>query len=143
MMLVLSVGMAPVLPGHWATLARMFTTYTQPGAALRRYLGNRGAYPWQPILRTPMGAVQPALSNYHDLLTVNEVFCRRDYGSGKGVEVLVDIGANIGLAAVLPDPKPNLPGVLLRARSRERGRPPLDPDRLRGPVHADRTSRDA
>ncbi len=97
---VLRIAMAPLLPRHWAALARMFTTYQQPGAALRRYLGNTGAYQWQPVLRTPLGDVRPALSNYHDLLTVNEVFCRRDYGSGKGVEVVVDIGANIGLAAL-------------------------------------------
>ena len=46
------------------------------------------------------GVIRPALTNYHGLLTLNEVFCRRDYGPGRNIQVVVDIGANIGLAAL-------------------------------------------
>ncbi len=79
----------------------MVTTYEQPMAALRRYLSNSGAYPWQPAIRTPTGVIRPVLKDYHDLLAVNEVFCRRDYGNGRDLDVVVDIGANVGLAALL------------------------------------------
>ncbi len=78
----------------------MFSVYEQPGRALIRYLTNAGGYPWQPGLRTPSGVVRPVLTSYHDLLTVNEVFCRQDYGDGEGVDTVVDIGANVGLAAL-------------------------------------------
>lgn len=78
----------------------MLTTYQQPAAVLRRYLSNSGEYPWQLAIRTPTGVIRPTLNDYHDLLTVNEVFCRQDYGPGRTVEVVVDIGANIGLAAL-------------------------------------------
>ena len=91
---------APVDLRHWRALRRMFSVYEQPGRALIRYLTNAGGYPWQPGLRTPSGVVRPVLTSYHDLLTVNEVFCRQDYGDGEGVDTVVDIGANVGLAAL-------------------------------------------
>ncbi|MDQ4039109.1 MAG: FkbM family methyltransferase [Actinomycetota bacterium] len=97
---VARVAMAPLQLRHWAALARMITTYERPRAAIRRYLSNSGAYPWKPAIRTPTGVIRPGLRDYHDLLTVNEVFCRRDYGHGRDLEVVVDIGANIGLAAL-------------------------------------------
>jgi FkbM family methyltransferase len=39
------------------------------------------------------------LASRHDLLTVNEIFCRRDYGRGP-YRTVIDIGANIGLASL-------------------------------------------
>ena len=78
----------------------MFSVYEQPVRALARYLSNSGHYPWQPGLRTPSGVVRPVLTSYHDLLTVNEVFCRQDYGDGAAVDTVVDIGANVGLATL-------------------------------------------
>jgi FkbM family methyltransferase len=77
----------------------MVRTLQQPGDGLWRYLTNSGKYPWSPVLHTPTGDVQPTLLSYHDLLTVNEVFCRHDYGDGD-VRTAVDIGANVGLAAL-------------------------------------------
>jgi len=91
---------APLQRRHWLTLVNMVRTYDQPAAALARYLWNGGRYPWQPGLRTPLGPVTPLLQSYHDLLTVNEVFCRRDYGDAKDCTTVVDIGANVGLAAL-------------------------------------------
>lgn len=85
---------------HWHALRRMFQVYEQPMRAIFRYATNSGAYPWQPGLRTPLGTVRPELTSYHDLLTVNEVFCRNDYGEGRHARTVVDIGANVGLAAL-------------------------------------------
>jgi len=93
-----ALASAPFQCRHWETLARMFGTYDRPVASLGRYLWNGGHYPWRPQLRTPMGTVSPLLESYHDLLTVNEVFCRRDYGNAKHCTTIVDIGANVRLA---------------------------------------------
>jgi FkbM family methyltransferase len=91
---------APFAPRHWRALRRMPTTYERPAEALRRYVSNGGSYPWTPRIRTPLGVVTPELTSYHDLLTVNEVFCRRDYGDAEDARLVVDIGANVGLAAL-------------------------------------------
>jgi FkbM family methyltransferase len=91
---------APFDLRHWRALRRMFRVYEHPLAATRRYLGNSGSYPWSPGLRTPLGVVRPELTSYHDLLTVNEVFCRNDYGHARDVRAVVDVGANVGLAAL-------------------------------------------
>lgn len=124
---------APFERRHWRAFRGTFLVHDRPLEALRRYVFNAGEYPWQPTLRTPTGKVAPELFSYHDLLTVNEVFCRGDYGDGRGVRTVVDVGANVGLAALYfltrspevrvwccePDPE-NL------ARLRETLRPYLD-----------------
>src|SRR4051812_8345280 len=91
---------APLERRHWRALRRTFVVHQRPWVALWRYLTNGGDYPWRPHLHTPLGVVAPELSSYHDLLTVNEVFCRHDYGDGSGVRTVVDVGANVGLAAL-------------------------------------------
>ena len=85
---------------HWAALRRMLSVYERPAPALVRYLSNGGRYPWTPAVRTPTGRLTPRLRDYHDLLTLNEIFCRGDYGDGADARVVVDIGANRGLAAL-------------------------------------------
>jgi FkbM family methyltransferase len=44
--------------------------------------------------------VRPRLATSHDLLTVNEVFCRLDYAAPADLGVVVDIGSNIGISAL-------------------------------------------
>lgn len=84
---------------HWRVLGNLRDV--DPAAAfLVRYLSQRGSYPFTVTLSTPCGDVRPVLYSRHDLLTVNEVFLRRDYGDGEGVTHILDIGANIGLAAL-------------------------------------------
>jgi FkbM family methyltransferase len=78
--------------------------YTCDGATrfidtLLRYICAAGTYPHQIRLRTPIGMVSPTLYSYHDMLTVNEIFFRRDYGATEGA-VVVDVGANIGLSGL-------------------------------------------
>jgi FkbM family methyltransferase len=90
---------APFRRDHYRAVAGIYRTFEQPGQALRRYVLDDGAYPWAPTLRTPLGARQVTLYSSHDLRTVNEVFCRRDYGDG-GSKVVVDLGANIGISAL-------------------------------------------
>jgi FkbM family methyltransferase len=90
---------APADGRHWRALLGIFQTFDQPVAALARYLTNSGRYPWQTTLRTPLGRARVVLIDRHDLLTINEVFCRFDYGSC-GRRTVVDIGANAGFASL-------------------------------------------
>ena len=38
--------------------------------------------------------------SHHDLLTVNEIFCRQDYPADESIQVVVDLGSNIGISAL-------------------------------------------
>lgn len=90
---------APVERRHWRALWGLLTKVEPGPETLRRYLSQRGAYPWDVKLRTPAGSVPVRLYSRHDLLTVNEIFCRMDYGE-EAPALVIDIGANIGLAAL-------------------------------------------
>jgi FkbM family methyltransferase len=90
---------APSDARHWRALLGILHTFDKPIAALARYLVNQGRYPWRVRLRTPLGPSEVVLEDRHDLLTINEIFCRRDYGS-RGRRTVVDIGANVGFASL-------------------------------------------
>jgi FkbM family methyltransferase len=89
-----------VRPSNWAALARMPRRYRHPLDGARRYFTPGGAYPYRCEVRTPLGVVAPTLDSQHDMITVNEVFCREDYRVGEEAEVVVDIGSNIGISAL-------------------------------------------
>ncbi len=127
-------------PENYRALARMPFVYVHPLRYMRRYFFGGGTYPSGCALRTPLGRVVPTLYSHHDVFTVNEVFCRRDYELPSHSEVIVDIGSNIGLSALYfltrsstvrchlfePDPrnverlKRNLAGFADRYRLREK-----------------------
>jgi FkbM family methyltransferase len=65
-----------------------------------RYFRRSGDYPYRCAVRTPEGVVAPTLWSWHDMLTVNEVFCREDYRIGTEVRTVVDVGSNIGISAL-------------------------------------------
>jgi FkbM family methyltransferase len=96
---VLQIAKAPFELRHWRSLHGILTILVPGREALRRYLTQSGTYPWDVQIRTPIGVVSVTLYSRHDLLTVNEIFCRRDYGDEAPV-LIVDVGANIGLAAL-------------------------------------------
>jgi FkbM family methyltransferase len=85
---------------NWRALARAPRVYERPGRSVGRYLSGRGDYPWSCGLRTPLGTVHPELYSQHDVVTVNEIFCREDYRAGRGLGLVVDVGSNIGLSAL-------------------------------------------
>jgi FkbM family methyltransferase len=91
---------APLQAGHYRALAGMLRVYPRPLANLRRFLTGAGTYPYEVAVRTPQGTVRPTAWTSHDLSTVNEIFCRRDYRAGDDLRVAVDVGANIGIAAL-------------------------------------------
>jgi FkbM family methyltransferase len=92
--------LAPFQARHYRALRQMRRVCPDFLDCFRRYLTNGGSYPHTLPLRTPLGIVTPTLYSYHDLLTVNEVFCREDYQMGSDIRCVVDIGANIGLSAL-------------------------------------------
>jgi FkbM family methyltransferase len=74
--------------------------YTSPIDTLWRYVSGTGTYPTRVGLRTPIGKVLPTAFSHHDILTINEIFARHDYGDDRTASVVVDIGGNIGISAL-------------------------------------------
>lgn len=89
-----------VQPRNFAAAANMVRRYPRPLDAARRYFLGRGDYPTQFAVRTPSGTMRPTLWSYHDMITLNEMFCREDYAVTGEPPMVVDIGSNIGLSAL-------------------------------------------
>jgi FkbM family methyltransferase len=89
---------APFRPRNYRALLGSLRTYASPVDGLRRYVLGSGSYPWAARLRTPLGPIVLTIPHPHDVRTVNEVFCRHDYGA-TAPGVVVDVGANIGVSA--------------------------------------------
>jgi FkbM family methyltransferase len=87
-------------PSYYRAFANSFAVYNDPVDCLKRYLTGRGIYPTAIGLRTPIGSIAPTLYSWHDILTVNEIFCRLDYRTKADARVIVDFGSNIGLSAL-------------------------------------------
>lgn len=87
-------------PGNWLSLARMPATVVHPLDFAARYFFGGGRYPTGCPVRTPTGVVSPIVYSSHDVITVNEVFCRLDYRLPAGAATVVDIGSNIGISAL-------------------------------------------
>jgi FkbM family methyltransferase len=84
----------------YVAVANMLRLYRRPAQLMYRYLLNAGRYPHRVAVRTPLGTVSPLLHSSHDLLTLNEIFCRLDYVAIPETRVVVDIGSNIGISAL-------------------------------------------
>jgi FkbM family methyltransferase len=91
--------LAPLEFRHYRAFAAAFRVYRNPLIEIRRYLTGAGAYPRVISVRSPAGWIDLTLYSHHDLLTVNEIFCRGDYRSGASASVILDLGANIGISA--------------------------------------------
>lgn len=85
-------------PSTIVNVARILRVATDPVQMIRRYVYSDGTYPWRVGVRTPTGTLALTLGHPHDVRTVNEIFCRADYGHD-APKVVVDIGANIGVAS--------------------------------------------
>ena len=85
---------------HYVALLNMIRLYPRVLENLWRYLTARGQYPYDIEVRTPVGLVSMRLYSHHDLLTVNEIFCRQDYSADSSLRHVVDIGSNIGISAI-------------------------------------------
>jgi FkbM family methyltransferase len=85
---------------HYRALANMWRFYPDFLDSFWRYASGNGVYPFEIKVRTPVGIVGIELHSYHDILTVNEIFCRHDYPAETDVRYVVDIGSNIGISAI-------------------------------------------
>jgi FkbM family methyltransferase len=92
--------LAPVQGRHYVALAGMVAAYPDFAEVCRRYLLGRGTYPTSIAVRTPLGRTAIRVHSFHDLLTVNEIFARRDYPAPRDIGVVVDIGSNVGISAL-------------------------------------------
>jgi FkbM family methyltransferase len=90
---------APFRLRNYRAVVGSLRAYENPVDGLSRYVRGTGEYPWTTTLRTPIGPVELLVPHPHDVRTVNEVFCRHDYGGGTP-RVVVDVGANIGVSAL-------------------------------------------
>jgi hypothetical protein len=84
---------------HYIAAFNMFREYQDPLDGFRRYLLGRGQYPASIVMNTPIGPLTFTVYSYDDILTVNEIFCRRDYPARAQHRVIVDFGSNIGISA--------------------------------------------
>lgn len=85
---------------HYHALFRMFQVYERPLSMLYSYLSGKGNYPCQINIKTPTGIIPLTLYSHHDLLTVNEIFCREDYSCSNAIQSVIDFGSNIGISAL-------------------------------------------
>ena len=86
-------------PQHYRVALEVLRIYHRPVDGYARYLFGYGAYPAQILVETPIGGIGLTIYSHHDMITVNEVFCRQDYASTGKDRVFVDIGSNIGISA--------------------------------------------
>lgn len=91
---------APFQRTHYVALFNMRRRYPRFFNNLKRYLTGKGHYPYDIQVRTPVGIVSMRLYSHHDLLTVNEIFCREDYFADESLHHVVDVGSNIGISAL-------------------------------------------
>lgn len=87
-------------PRNYVALANMARRYPRPLQAAARYFTGGGSYPAHVAVRTPGGTLCPTLWSAHDMITLNEMFCREDYRVQRPPRLVVDIGSNIGLSAL-------------------------------------------
>ena len=85
---------------HYAAMYNSWKIYEHPIDGIRRYLLGIGDYPVAIGLRTPSGIISPILYSRHDILTINEIFCRLDYAITSDDRIIVDLGSNIGLSGL-------------------------------------------
>ena len=84
---------------HYIAFFNMMRIYENVWDAFKRYLFGLGDYPSVVSVKTPTGVIDLKLYTHHDMLTVNEIFCRKDYRAPQALGVVVDIGSNIGISA--------------------------------------------
>lgn len=89
-----------VEPSNYAAMWRLPRVAVHPLDFAGRYLFGRGSYPAACPVRTSSGVIAPTVFSHHDVITLNEIFCRLDYRIGPEARTIVDIGSNIGISAL-------------------------------------------
>jgi FkbM family methyltransferase len=76
---------------------RFFAVHKNPISAIFNEFFSAGKYPSFIILRNKM---KIKLYSVYDFSTLNLVFCRQDYYKPKKINLVVDIGSNIGISCL-------------------------------------------
>jgi FkbM family methyltransferase len=84
----------------YVALVRAFRVFDQPFSVLRDELFSSSLHRDRLSVRTPIGRVQIRLNGPVDMSTVMGVFCREDYRLDRDARIIMDIGANIGIASL-------------------------------------------
>jgi len=85
---------------HYTDLINIFQGCDRPVDFFRRYIGKESQYPCRFKINTPIGLTEVTAFGPHDILTINEIFFRKDYGDMRADRVVVDFGSNIGISAL-------------------------------------------
>lgn len=85
---------------HYRAAMQIFETCNRPADFLARYLFGVGTYPREVQFKTHTGTVALLAFTHHDILTINEIFCRGDYRVEQSDTLVVDFGSNIGVSAL-------------------------------------------
>lgn len=85
---------------NYMNVLRVFRNSRQPIDFLARYVRGRGSHPHVVSIRTPIGWVEASTYTPDDILTINEIFFRGDYGRADQARIVVDFGSNIGISAL-------------------------------------------
>lgn len=96
---LLKIAGALLQPRHYYAGLNMLRVYDRPVDAFGRYLFGSGKYPSTIAVNTASGRLHINAYSAHDVLTINEIFCRKDYRASANDEVVVDFGSNIGISA--------------------------------------------
>lgn len=84
---------------HYVALYNTFRKYQHPIEILSRYLLGTGEYPYSVMLKAEKKNFELTAYTKHDILTINEIFCRNDYKTDGQDNIIVDFGSNIGISA--------------------------------------------
>jgi FkbM family methyltransferase len=84
----------------YGALLRAFRVLDEPFSVLRDELFSSSLHRESVSVRTPLGRTTIRLKSPVDMSTVMGVFCREDYRLDADARVVVDIGANIGVASL-------------------------------------------
>lgn len=96
---VAQLMLAPFSYTNYVAFFGIFRICIRPFSVLWRYFTAKGDYPEHFMVRTPLGPLALHLYQHADMLTLNEIFCRKDYRADGSLKTVVDFGSNIGLSA--------------------------------------------
>jgi FkbM family methyltransferase len=83
---------------HYRAFKNIMLYHNNPIEFLGRYLFKFGYYPCVQKLRCNNAELKLNIYSWHDILTLNEIFFRKDYPVTKSDKVIVDFGSNIGIS---------------------------------------------
>jgi FkbM family methyltransferase len=84
---------------HYRAFLNIVLNHYNPVEFLGRYLFKLGHYPCVQKLRCNNVDLNLTMYSWHDILTLNEIFFRKDYPIDAGDKIIIDFGSNIGISA--------------------------------------------